>query len=350
LRRTILAAACLAFAMASIATFARAEAIGVDLYGVSYHFGQSPAPDEDFNQLNLGGGLDWVVRRRPRHTLFVDAGIYRDSFRNANRFLDVAWTHSLFGPLQAGAALAIFSTRSINDGELLMAPAPMLSVRGDRIAAHVVYLIKASNLSDFSALGAYATIYPFAPARARARMDTPDDSARATGLELTVIPHLQLTGFESATLGIRRRNGSGEWRLAADFAGMIQSGSVEIEDAHRVTRHDLAGTRTFALETRVQRLRRLADRRGVSLYGALGPILGYTNRDPDRAMRLWHLGAAGSCGVEWSVARRIALEAEYGLDLVASFGRRESGDVEEKLTGIALVDRPVRLGVTTWFR
>lgn len=326
-----------------------ASRLGLNLYGFSHHFDRRAEDGYEFNETNLGGGLDWVIRRGPRHTLFADVGAHRDSFRRTNTHGSIAWTHALVGPLQGGFGLAIASTQSANDGELFMGLGPLLSLRTDRGAIHVAYLPEENDVNGYPALATWATLYPFGPVRVeRAAAAAALDSNFTTGLEFTVDGHFVLSAPDGAALAIKRRSGDCGWRVAADVSGYVNSSSsVWWRGGNQETPTNLSSGR-FRFEGRAQKLSYAGVRKGPELFLGYGPLLGY-----DNAGRTWRVGLVGSCGVEWRLAEILSLGAEYGLDFVYTDTHSESwpGDRLTKLHdwSLDLKPRAVRLALTAWF-
>lgn len=325
--------------------------LGLNLYGISHHFDRSAADGYQFNEANLGGGLDWVIRRGPEYTLFADVGAYRDSFRNTNRYASIAWSHALVGPLQGGLGLAIASSRTSFDGDLLMMPGPLLSLRTDRLAVHLTYAPEAIGLNGYSALATWVSVYPFGAAGVqRSEPAAQRDSSLVTGIEFTVAGDFQLEAPGGASIAFKRRLGAHGWRVTADLSGTVR-------DTHRWWRKpdgdETEGVNQWSLgrfhfEGRAERLSYAAEGRGPELLLGYGPLLGY-----DDDGRAWRVGLTGTCGVEWRLAEILSVGAEYGLDLAytnrARYERSASGMQQVTDWSFDLMPRTVRLALTAWF-
>ncbi|MHB8079802.1 MAG: hypothetical protein ACYDIE_11185 [Candidatus Krumholzibacteriia bacterium] len=322
--------------------------LGLDLHGLSYHFDRRAIDGREFENANPGGGIDWVIRQGPRHTLFADVGAFRDSFRNTSSYGSLSWTRALLGPLQGGVGLAIESTPSVNDGELYMAPRLLLSLRTDRAALNVAYLPLESNVNPCPSLATWATIYPCGPVRA-GRAEWPDaataipDSSLDTGIEFTIDSKLTLSSPDGATIALKRRSGDHGWRIAGLVSGYDDMSTVDDEDGS--TAHESA---SYNLEGRAQRLAYFPRRKGPELFLGYGALLGYAN-----AARLWRVGLVGTCGVEWRLADIISLGAEYGLDFIYTDSHYErnldAGAYTTRDWSLDLQPRTVRLALTAWF-
>ena len=331
---------------------ASAGTIGIDLYGLSRHFDRQSREGYRFNEVNAGLGVDWVLLRTPSQTAFADLSIFRDSFRNPDRYVSIAWTHRLVGPLQMGAMLAVSSTRSENLGEPFMAPVPLLSYRTDRAALHILFLPPSTELSGYPSVAAFATGYPFAAARANARLASAREPGSGIGLELSAGPRLALERSNGAELALRQRRGARGWRLGVDLSALVTATQRDtFAESHVSGRRS---SETYDLQLRAERTIHGPARHGAAMLAGVGPLLGYTNDDPSTGLRTWRVGVAGSLGVEWRLGSAVSLLVETGWDLVATLGRGEFGP-RTRVTSVAydryaFASRGARIGLTVWPR
>jgi hypothetical protein len=354
-RRARVSPARLAIALiASTAAVLPADAavFGVDLYGASYHFDRRDVSGARFNEANFGAGLDAVLVRGRHHTVFADLSVYRDSFRQPNVYGSIAWTHELLGPLEGGVTLAVSGSPAVNGGEPFMAPIPTLSWRTDRAALHLLYLPSASQINAYESLAAYATLYPFAPARAATGAPDPEETrGRRMGIEFALGPSFTLRGLGDASVAVRGARGPRSWRVAADVDGLLRRDARTRDGVSDPSPRDYD---RFLLTLRAERFRHTPAPWGASLMLGGGPLLGYTNRHPRYDDRQWRLGVTGTLAVAWPLGRAITLAAEQGADLAFTRGRGETLDGSvvrirtEKRVGLDA--RQARISVTAWFR
>jgi hypothetical protein len=137
---------------------ARAD-LGLNVYGLSYHFDQDKAHELGVdNQFNPGLG---VRLRAPREAWdwFADAGFYRDSGRHTATLAGggVLWH---VGPaLRLGGAVALMHSETYNNGRAFIAPLPVAAYELGRATLNMVYMPKVHEVNDINTLGFWATIW-----------------------------------------------------------------------------------------------------------------------------------------------------------------------------------------------
>lgn len=93
--------------------FAGAGELGVNLYGLSYHFERGRARELGFdNEVNPGLGLRYRMPRE-RFDWFLDGGVYRDSGRNSAKYAGAGVFWKPAGGLRLGGALALFHSDTV---------------------------------------------------------------------------------------------------------------------------------------------------------------------------------------------------------------------------------------------
>lgn len=347
--RALLLAASLGLAIVGPSP-APAATFGIDLYGLSRHFARHSEEGERFNEVNAGLGVNCVLLRTRTQSAFADLSIYRDSFRQANRYVSIAWTHRVVGDLQAGAMLAVASTRSANLGEPFMAPVPMLSYRTDRAAIQLLYLPPSSELSIYPSVAMFATGYPFGAARVDPHTTAAGESEPGLGIEFSAGRRFTLERLGDAELALRRRSGARGWRLGLDLSALVGSTQTDTLADTVISKHESG--EVYDLRLRVERTFHSPTHHGASVMTGVGPLLGYTNEDPLTLLRTWRIGVGGSLGLEWRVAPALSLLAETGWELSATIGRGEFGSpadwTEIHYERFTFAPRAARIGITAW--
>lgn len=132
--------------------------LGLNVYGLSWHFDQDKAREIGTdNQFNPGLGVRWR-KVEERWTWFADAGFYKDSGRNIAKLAGAgAFWH--FGDLRLGGALAILNSDTYNDGKTFIAPLPVAAWEFRRVTLNMVYMPKVHEVNDINTLGFWATIW-----------------------------------------------------------------------------------------------------------------------------------------------------------------------------------------------
>jgi hypothetical protein len=134
--------------------------LGVNVYGLSYHFERSRAKELGFdNEVNPGLGLRY---RFPRQDFdwFLDSGAYRDSGRNTAVFAGGGLFWKPAAGLRLGGAAAFFHSDTYNDGDPFIAPLPLVAYEWRAVSVNMVYFPKVSGINDINTLGFWLTFWP----------------------------------------------------------------------------------------------------------------------------------------------------------------------------------------------
>lgn len=134
--------------------------LGINVYGLSYHFERSRAEELGFdNEVNPGLGLRYRIPRGD-FDWFLDGGAYRDSGRNTALY---AGAGALWKPterLRLGGALVFFSSDTYNDGDAFIAPVPVAAYEWRALTLNLVYFPKISGVNEINTLGFWITLWP----------------------------------------------------------------------------------------------------------------------------------------------------------------------------------------------
>lgn len=134
--------------------------LGINLYGLSYHFERDEARELGYdNEVNPGLGVRWRMPRE-RFDWFVDAGAYRDSGRNTALLAGGGAFWKPTERLRLGGALAFFHSDTYNDGDPFIAPLPLLAYEWRAVSANFVFFPKVSGVNEINTLGFWLTFWP----------------------------------------------------------------------------------------------------------------------------------------------------------------------------------------------
>jgi hypothetical protein len=138
--------------------------LGVNVYGLSYHFERSRAQELGFdNEVNPGLGLRYRLPRAAfdeSFDLFADGGAYRDSGRNTAVYAGVGAFWKPAGGLRLGGALAFFNSDTYNDGKAFIAPVPLAAWEWRAVTLNMAYFPKISDVNEINTLGFWITLWP----------------------------------------------------------------------------------------------------------------------------------------------------------------------------------------------
>jgi len=138
-----------------------ANSLGINLYGVSYHFLNHNQSRDRLNEFNPGLGLRASFGTDSTNIFFIEGGSFKDTFNNQAKYLSIGYLIRVWKQLRVGLNAAVYTTRSINSGEAFFAPIPLASYTSGPLTLNVTYLPKYRGVNPYTILGAYATIRLF---------------------------------------------------------------------------------------------------------------------------------------------------------------------------------------------
>jgi hypothetical protein len=135
--------------------------VGVNVYGLSYHFDRDRAEQLDVdNGFNPGLGLRYDFARLERWTFFADAGAYYDSGRNTAVYGGVGTLWRAVAGLQLGAAAVVMNSDTYNNGSTFVALLPLVAYDFGPVTVNLTFFPKISRYNDVATLGLWVTLWP----------------------------------------------------------------------------------------------------------------------------------------------------------------------------------------------
>jgi hypothetical protein len=131
--------------------------IGINVYGLSYHFDRDKARERGLtHEFNPGLGVRWQAGDSP---LFADVALYRDSAARTARIAGAGllWPASVH--VRLGAGLALFRSDTYNAGKAFIAPIPVAAYETRRVTFNVVYFPKWREQNPTNQIGAWLTLW-----------------------------------------------------------------------------------------------------------------------------------------------------------------------------------------------
>jgi hypothetical protein len=139
---------------------AAAQTLGINVYGLSYHFDRSRARDIGVdNEINPGLGVRYRVPHSERLQWTFDAGAYRDSGRNTALLAGAGALWKVTEGWRLGGALAFLHSDTYNQGKAFVAPLPLAAYEFRSATLNFVYLPKVSDLNEVATLGFWVTVW-----------------------------------------------------------------------------------------------------------------------------------------------------------------------------------------------
>ena len=139
--------------------WATAQSLGVNVYGLSYHFDRERARELGVdNELNPGLGVRYRVPHSERMQWIFDAGAYRDSGRNTALLAGAGALWRVSEGWRLGAALAVLNSDTYNEGKTFVAPLPVAAYEFRSATLNFVYLPEVSKeINEIPTLGFWFT-------------------------------------------------------------------------------------------------------------------------------------------------------------------------------------------------
>ena len=148
-------------ALAACAAPCAAQAqLGINIYGLSYHFDRDVAKSRGHdNPFNPGLGLRY---RKPGEKFdgFLDGGFYYDSGRNTTVYAGggLFWNPTV--RLRLGGAVGYFNSDTYKNGEPFIAPLPLAAYEWRKVTLNVAYAPRIGDINTVHTLGFWLTFWP----------------------------------------------------------------------------------------------------------------------------------------------------------------------------------------------
>lgn len=137
------------------------NALSLNVYGLSYHPDRKTVHRLDLdNEVNPGLGLHYDLDDDGRGITFVEVGAYYDSGKNWTKFASLGYQFKMGGRWRLGGALAVFNSRTYNDGAAFISMIPLVTYDFGRFRLNMVYFPKFGHYNEIAAFGFYLGI-PF---------------------------------------------------------------------------------------------------------------------------------------------------------------------------------------------
>jgi hypothetical protein len=139
--------------------FAQGE-LGLNLYGLSYHFEREQAEDIGIdNEVNPGLGLRYRFAGED-FDWFFDGGAYHDGGRNTAVYAGIGGFWKPTERLRLGGALAFFYSDTYHSGEPFIAPIPIAAYEWRAVTLNVFYAPKVTAINEINTIGFWLTLWP----------------------------------------------------------------------------------------------------------------------------------------------------------------------------------------------
>jgi len=146
--------------LALCAPLARADDIGINVYGASYHFDRDKAKELGLtHEFNPGLGLRWRREASESWDYFADAGFYSDSKANAAALFGGGGLWHATDHLRLGGGLVLLKSETYNHNKAFVAPVPVVAYDWRRVSLNMVYFPKWQDINRTSQVGFWLTFW-----------------------------------------------------------------------------------------------------------------------------------------------------------------------------------------------
>src|SRR5262245_14427754 len=150
----------LAFLTAGAAPCCAQGELGINLYGLSYHFDEERAKEIGIdNEVNPGIGLRYRIAGNAVDW-FLDGGAYHDGGRNTAVYAGIGGFWKPTERLRLGGAFAYFYSKTYNKGHPFIAPLPVAAYEWRAVTLNLFYAPKVSDINEIATLGFWVTLWP----------------------------------------------------------------------------------------------------------------------------------------------------------------------------------------------
>lgn len=344
------AIAAIALSLLVVSPQARADELGINLYGLSHHGNKEGF--EHLHEFNPGAGLQWTFARSERASLETNVGIYSDSFAHANYHLSLAGRVRVAGPVDLGLQLINSVSESSDGGRPVVTPFPIVGVRTRWGTVNMAYTPEMKSINPTGLTAMYVTVYPKRwrhGGPAKATDDATDTSFG--GLEFTMYGIGALDGMTANSDGLNPYSSSDGflWRHMFDDrrglrVGCLFDGEVSWE---KYRDSPVTGTYgTYASHMLLQYLQRQEPRGRLRTYWATGLESHYSGGAVDDEIDdSWRT----DLGLECDLGGDVSLLFEYGVRLNYMWRRQWAGDDDtEQREGWRFESNGARLALVAW--
>ena len=134
---------------------------GINLYGFSYHWDRSLAKTKGWTkEFNPGLGFRYQLGSWLKADALIDAGAYQDSASNLAVYAGAGllWPLDENKHFNAGIGLAAFRSDTYNDGDPFITPAPLFSLKFEKLSINLTHFFKINNINPINTTALYFTI------------------------------------------------------------------------------------------------------------------------------------------------------------------------------------------------
>jgi len=139
----------------------QANELGVNLYGLSYHFPKTYHSSDYLNEFNPGIGLRATFGTRKSGHFIIEGETFEDSMENQAKYFSLGYLVRIVYLFRIGINAGIYSSETFQNPSTFFVPVPIVSYTFGPFTANTVYYPKYSDFVPYHILGFYATVRIF---------------------------------------------------------------------------------------------------------------------------------------------------------------------------------------------
>jgi hypothetical protein len=137
---------------------AAAQDLGINIYGLAYHFDRARARATGLdNELIAGLGVRYRVLHSKRLQWIFEAGAYHDSGRNTALVAGAGGLWRVSEGWRLGGALAGFKSDTYNRGKAFVAPLPLAAYEFRSVTLSLTYVPRVEEINGVATMAAWLT-------------------------------------------------------------------------------------------------------------------------------------------------------------------------------------------------
>lgn len=137
----------------------RAGELGLNLYGLSYHFDRKTVEGISFNEFNQGFGFNYQFVNIRRLDFSLEASLYKDSLNHTARYISLNVKYRVFTEVvKLGVLIAAYRSESVSEA-WIPAVIPVLTFQYRDIGFNFVYIPEFPNINAYDSIGFYITFH-----------------------------------------------------------------------------------------------------------------------------------------------------------------------------------------------
>jgi hypothetical protein len=136
-----------------------ADELGLNLYGLSYHFDRETANGTEFNEIKFGLGLNYRFAESKRFDFSLEGGMFKDSLRHKAKYVSLNVRYEVAKEaIKLGVLISAYRSDSVSEN-WVFGPIPVLALRYKNVGFNFVYIPEIPDINAYDSIGFYMTFH-----------------------------------------------------------------------------------------------------------------------------------------------------------------------------------------------